>query len=57
MVGRTVLWALAAGGEPAVRGELERIHAEFERALAVAGAGSVAMVGRECVRASALIAP
>jgi 4-hydroxymandelate oxidase len=57
MVGRTALWALAAGGEAAVRQELERIHVEFERALAVAGAGSVAAVGRECVRPSGLIAP
>jgi 4-hydroxymandelate oxidase len=50
MVGRTLLWALAAGGEEAVGRELERIHAEFERALAVAGTASVAAVTRECVR-------
>ena len=38
LVGRTVLWALAEGGEAAVFAELERILAEFEQALAVAGA-------------------
>ncbi len=50
LVGRTVLWALAAGGEEAVFAELGRILAEFERALAVAGVASAALVTAEHVR-------
>lgn len=50
LVGRTALWALAAGGEDAVFAELQRIHAEFEHALAVAGAASPAAVTADHVR-------
>ena len=52
LVGRTVLWALAAGGEEAVFAELGRILAEFERALAVAGVALAALVTAEHVRRS-----
>lgn len=50
LVGRTVLWALAAGGESGVFDELSRIHAEFEQALAVAGATSPSQVTVDHVR-------
>jgi isopentenyl diphosphate isomerase/L-lactate dehydrogenase-like FMN-dependent dehydrogenase len=38
LVGRPVIWGLAVGGEPGVRGVIELLLAEFETALALSGA-------------------
>jgi 4-hydroxymandelate oxidase len=48
-VGRPVLWGLAAGGEAGVRGVLELLRAEFDRALALCGAASLADLGPDLV--------
>ncbi len=46
MVGRPVLWGLAAGGADGVRHVLEILHAEFDNALALAGARTPAELDR-----------
>ena len=38
MIGRPVLWALAAGGAPAVRALLDELSAHLRHVMAVAGA-------------------
>jgi isopentenyl diphosphate isomerase/L-lactate dehydrogenase-like FMN-dependent dehydrogenase len=49
LLGRPVLWALAAGGEPAVARLLELMRAEIELALSLIGAPSPAHVTRRHV--------
>jgi 4-hydroxymandelate oxidase len=54
LLGRPVLWALAAGGEPGVRHALELLKAEIENAFALAGcrtpAEATAALVRRCAR-------
>ncbi len=45
LVGRPMLWGLAAGGEAGARDVLELLRAELERGLALLGCRSVAEVG------------
>ncbi|MGY1671044.1 alpha-hydroxy acid oxidase [Geodermatophilus sp. SYSU D00710] len=45
LVGRPVLWALAAGGAPAVTGLLQELAADLRHVLALAGATSPADLG------------
>ncbi|MGW6395917.1 alpha-hydroxy acid oxidase [Streptomyces sp. NPDC055103] len=45
LLGRPVLWGLAAGGEAGVTGVLELLRAELEGAMALAGAPNVAAAG------------
>jgi isopentenyl diphosphate isomerase/L-lactate dehydrogenase-like FMN-dependent dehydrogenase len=47
LVGRPLLWALVAGGEPAVGRALELLRGELEIALTLLGCVSPAAVGRE----------
>jgi 4-hydroxymandelate oxidase len=47
LVGRPVLWGLAVAGEDGVRGVLEILLTEFDRALALAGVPSAERVGAE----------
>jgi isopentenyl diphosphate isomerase/L-lactate dehydrogenase-like FMN-dependent dehydrogenase len=47
LVGRPLLWALVAGGEPAVGLALELLRGELEIALTLLGCVSPAAVGRE----------
>jgi 4-hydroxymandelate oxidase len=49
LVGRPLVWALAAGGAAGVRDLLTALGAELEEALALAGARSPADVGRDLV--------
>ena len=49
LVGRPVLWALAAGGAGAVTGLLEELAADLRHVLALAGATSPADVGPDLV--------
>jgi len=49
LMGRPVLWALAAGGEPAVARLLELMRAEIELTLSLIGASSPAAVTRRHV--------
>ena len=49
LVGRPVLWALAAGGADAVTGLLEELAADLRHVLALAGATSPADVGPDLV--------
>ena len=49
LVGRPVVWGLAAEGEAGVASVLEILRAEFENAMALAGCRSVAEIGRELV--------
>jgi 4-hydroxymandelate oxidase len=50
MLGRTVLWALADGGQDGVLVELERHLSSLERTMAVIGAPTVAAITRDHVR-------
>jgi isopentenyl diphosphate isomerase/L-lactate dehydrogenase-like FMN-dependent dehydrogenase len=50
LVGRPVLWGLAASGEDGVRHVLELLLAEFDNALALAGAPRAAALGRAWLR-------
>ena len=52
LVGRPVLWALAAGGEAGVRHALELLRAEIAEAFALAGCGSPAEATPALVRRS-----
>lgn len=49
LVGRPVVWGLAAEGEAGVASVLEILRAEFENAMALAGCRTVAEIGRELV--------
>jgi 4-hydroxymandelate oxidase len=49
LVGRPVVWGLAADGEAGVASVLEILRAEFENAMALAGCRTVAEIGRELV--------
>jgi isopentenyl diphosphate isomerase/L-lactate dehydrogenase-like FMN-dependent dehydrogenase len=49
MVGRPVIWGLAADGESGVRTVLELILAEFDIALALAGVPRASALGPTCV--------
>lgn len=50
LVGRPILWGLAAGGEAGVRRALELLRSELDLAMALAGVRSVGEVGRDLVR-------
>jgi 4-hydroxymandelate oxidase len=50
LVGRPVLWGLAAGGEPGARRALELLRAEVDLALALCGARTTAELTRDLVR-------
>ena len=50
LVGRPVLWALAAGGSDGVRALLDELTAEVQEALVLAGCRSCADVGPDLVR-------
>jgi 4-hydroxymandelate oxidase len=52
LVGRPVLWALAVGGEPGVRGLLTELRADLLRTMALCGVSSVAEIGPELLRES-----
>jgi 4-hydroxymandelate oxidase len=41
LVGRPLVWALAAGGAPAVTGLLEDLRGDLSRAMALAGAADI----------------
>jgi 4-hydroxymandelate oxidase len=47
LVGRPVLWGLAAGGEAGVAAALAVLRRELDLAMALAGCPSVAAVGRD----------
>ena len=49
-IGRPVLWALAAGGQPQLEAMLQALTEEVATALAGLGAARVADVTREMVR-------
>jgi 4-hydroxymandelate oxidase len=49
-IGRPVLWGLAVAGEPGVRGVLELLRAESERALVLCGCDSPAQADRDLLR-------
>lgn len=49
LVGRPVLWALAAGGSDGVRACLDALTDDLRRAMALAGAGDLAGVTRDLV--------
>jgi isopentenyl diphosphate isomerase/L-lactate dehydrogenase-like FMN-dependent dehydrogenase len=49
MVGRPVIWGLAADGERGVRTVLEILLAEFDVALALAGVARASAIGPACV--------
>jgi 4-hydroxymandelate oxidase len=49
-VGRPVIWGLAVDGENGVRGVLELLRAEFDHALALCGAASVADLNPDLIR-------
>ena len=47
MVGRSVVWGLAVGGEPVATAVLRQLTVELGRAMALCGAGSVGEVTRD----------
>lgn len=49
MLGRPVLWGLAAGGEAGVRRVLDLLRDEFDVAMALSGCQSVEEIGRDLV--------
>lgn len=49
LVGRPILWGLAAGGEAGVRGVLEILRSELDRAMALAGCPTLASIGDDLV--------
>jgi 4-hydroxymandelate oxidase len=49
LIGRPVVWALAAAGEDGVAHVLEIIRQEFDLAMALAGCRSVSDIGRGIV--------
>lgn len=50
LIGRPVLWALAAGGQPAVEHVLAILREELDLAMALAGCPNVAAASRDLVR-------
>ncbi len=50
LVGRPVLWGLAAGGESGARNVLDMLRAEFEEAMVLAGVPDVGSIGADMVR-------
>ncbi len=50
MVGRPVLWGLAAGGESGARNVLDMLRAEFEEAMVLAGAPDAGSIRADLVR-------
>lgn len=50
MLGRPLLWGLAAGGEAGVARVLELLRDEFTRAMALCGCRDIAAVSRELLR-------
>jgi 4-hydroxymandelate oxidase len=53
LVGRPVLWGLAVGGEDGVALVLDLLRAELSRAMALAGARTIADLDRDLVRRAA----
>jgi 4-hydroxymandelate oxidase len=49
-IGRPAVWGLAVGGEAGVRGVLELLREEFDHALALCGAASLADLNPDLVR-------
>jgi 4-hydroxymandelate oxidase len=49
MVGRPVIWGLAADGDAGVRTVLELLRAEFDVALALAGVPRASAIDAACV--------
>jgi 4-hydroxymandelate oxidase len=49
LVGRPVVWGLAAEGEAGVTGVLDILRSEFDNAMALTGCGSVTDIGRDLV--------
>jgi 4-hydroxymandelate oxidase len=49
LVGRPVLWGLAAGGEPGVRFTLEMLRSELTMAMGLAGCPDVSAIGPELI--------
>ena len=47
LIGRPVLWGLAAQGEAGVRQVLEMLREELDQAMALCGARSVSEIGRD----------
>jgi 4-hydroxymandelate oxidase len=50
LVGRPVLWGLAADGQAGVGAVLEILRAELARAMALAGCPTLACIDRDLVR-------
>ncbi len=50
LIGRPVLWGLAADGEAGVRRVLELLRAELELAMALSGRTTIAAIDRTLVR-------
>lgn len=50
LIGRPVLWGLAAGGEAGVARVLEILHDELDRAMALSGSRNLAALDRDLVR-------
>lgn len=50
LIGRPILWALAAGGQPAVEHVLAILREELDLAMALAGCPNVAAASRDLVR-------
>jgi len=49
LIGRPVLWGLAAGGEQGVRDVLELLRGELELAMALSGKPTIASIDRSLV--------
>ena len=52
LVGRPILWGLAAGGQAGAERVLEMLRGELDLAMALAGAPTVAEITRDLVRRS-----
>ncbi|HEV8190702.1 MAG TPA: alpha-hydroxy-acid oxidizing protein, partial [Ktedonobacterales bacterium] len=50
LVGRPILWGLAARGEDGVRHVLDLLHTELELAMALSGKPTLASIDRSLVR-------
>lgn len=57
VVGRPVMWGLAAYGAEGVRGVVELLQTELARYMAMCGKSNLKMLGREVVRIHAVVAP
>ena len=49
LIGRPILWGLAANGEEGAYRVLELLKAEFDLAMALCGARTVGEIGRDLV--------